>query len=413
MKARIPAFSGYGIELEYMIVDRDTLSIKPIADKLLHQLAGTDTDEIQCGKLAWSNELALHLLELKNSYPESTLASLHSYFQNEINRVNAELGVMNARLMPTAMHPWMNPRIEAQLWPHAHAEIYQTYDRIFDCKRHGWGNLQSMHLNLPFSDNLEFVRLHSAIRLLLPILPALAASSPILEAQFTGFLDRRMEQYLTHQINIPTTMGKVIPDSILSESDYQTQVLNPMYQEIAPLDPDGILQHEWLNVRAAVPRFVRSAIEIRIIDVQECPYADLAIAAVVSGVVKAIYQQKTASLVDQQAIHTDSIVTILRHCIQDAEQATIADPEYLRLLGFAANRCTAGQLWQHLIESLIETKIIDPWRKALKIILEQGSLASRIIQALNQDFSRQHLQLIYHELCNCLETGQMFQGMNH
>ena len=161
------------------------------------------------------------------------------------------------------------------------------------------------------------------------------------------------------------------------------------------------------------PRFVRSAIEIRIIDVQECPYADLAIAAVVSGVVKAIYQQKTASLVDQQAIHTDSIVTILRHCIQDAEQATITDPEYLRLLGFAANRCTAGQLWQHLIESLIETKIIDPWRKALKIILEQGSLASRIIQALNQDFSRQHLQLIYHELCNCLETGQMFQGMNH
>lgn len=411
MKARIPVFSGYGIEFEYMIVDRDTLSIKPIADKLLHQLAGTDTDEIRCGKLAWSNELALHLLELKNSYPESTLASLPSYFQNEINRVNAELGGMNARLMPTAMHPWMNPRVETQLWPHAHAEIYQAYDRIFDCKRHGWANLQSMHLNLPFSDNLEFVRLHSAIRLLLPILPALAASSPILEEHFTGTLDRRMEHYLTHQIAIPETMGQVIPETVMSESDYREHILKPMYRAIAPFDPNRILQYEWLNVRAAVPRFTRNAIEIRIIDIQECLDANFAIAAAVSGVVKTIYQERTAPLVDQQAIDTDALVTILRNCIQDAEQATITDPEYLRLMGFPEKQVKAGPLWHYLLESVIETPIIDPWKKVLTLILEQGSLARRIIKALDRDFSRQRLQLIYAELCYCLEANEMFQGI--
>ena len=36
-------------------------------------------------------------------------------------------------------------------------------------------------LNLPFSSDEEFGRLHAAIRLLLPLLPALAASSPLVE----------------------------------------------------------------------------------------------------------------------------------------------------------------------------------------------------------------------------------------
>ena len=34
MSLTLPAFSGYGIELEYMIVDRRTLSILPIAEKV-------------------------------------------------------------------------------------------------------------------------------------------------------------------------------------------------------------------------------------------------------------------------------------------------------------------------------------------------------------------------------------------
>ena len=33
----LPAFSAYGIELEYMIVDRETLDVQPIADRLLRE----------------------------------------------------------------------------------------------------------------------------------------------------------------------------------------------------------------------------------------------------------------------------------------------------------------------------------------------------------------------------------------
>ena len=72
----------------------------------------------------------------------------------------------------------MNPLTETVIWPHDNNEIYSLYDKIFDCRGHGWSNLQSVHINLPFKDELEFRKLHSAIRLLLPIIPALSASSP-------------------------------------------------------------------------------------------------------------------------------------------------------------------------------------------------------------------------------------------
>lgn len=60
--APIHAFAGYGIELEYMIVDRETLSVKPIADELLRQAAGADVSELRRGRLAWSNEFVPHLV---------------------------------------------------------------------------------------------------------------------------------------------------------------------------------------------------------------------------------------------------------------------------------------------------------------------------------------------------------------
>lgn len=412
MKPAIPAFSGFGIELEYMIVDRETLAVLPIADRLLQVLAGRQVAEVQCGRLAWSNELALHVIELKNTDPEADLESLPALFQSEVSRINGLLETMNARLMPTAMHPWMNPRIETRLWPHDHAEIYRSYDRIFDCKRHGWSNLQSMHLNLPFAGDTEFARLHAAIRLILPILPALAASSPIAEGRFSGFLDFRMENYRTHQMTIPSTMGQVIPDTILDSESYRQQILLPMYREIEAYDPDGVLQQEWLNVRAAVARFVRHAIEIRIIDVQECPYANLAIAEIVIHVVQALYQQKTASLIEQQAFSIDRLVTILRNCIEQADQAIITDRGYLALLGFPSARCEGKELWQHLFDSLLPLQIqqSDVWREAFTPLLQQGTLARRILRAINQDFSHARLTAVYRELCDCLNEGRLFSG---
>lgn len=412
MSAPLHVFTAYGIELEYMIVDRQTLSVRPSADELLRQAAGKYVAEARRGGLAWSNELVLHLVELKNISPDPDLETIPAAFQNEIREINRRLDPLGARLMPTAMHPWMDPRAETRLWPHDNAEIYRAYDAIFDCsKGHGWANLQSMHLNLPFADDAEFARLHAAIRLVLPILPALAASSPIAAGRPAGFLDFRMEAYRTNSLCIPSLAGRVIPDTVGSRSEYEARILAPLYRDIASLDPGGVLQHEWLNARGAIPRFDRSAIEIRVIDLQECPRADLAVAAAVSAIARALYEEKWSPLAAQQAIATDALVEIFHACIFSAEQALIEDAEYLRLLGFSGCRCEARELWRHLIETVLPDGACGgaAWQEPLQLILQQGPLARRILRAVGEGCERARLEAVYRELCDCLEQGRMFQ----
>jgi gamma-glutamyl:cysteine ligase YbdK (ATP-grasp superfamily) len=404
--APLAVFTGYGIELEYMIVDRQTLAVLPMADTLLNAAGGTGS-AVDRGRFGWSNELVLHLVEIKNVSPDPALEPLVAGFQAEIDAIERLLQPMGARLMPGGMHPWMDPAAETRLWPHDSALIYQAYDRIFDCRQHGQANLQSMHVNLPFADDAEFARLHTAVRLLLPILPALAASSPIADGKPGSHLDSRMAAYASAVNCVPSAIGQLIPDTATSRADYAERILAPLYRDIAPLDPQNVLQHEWLNARGAIPRFERNAIEIRVIDMQECPQADLAIAAAATAVVRALYEERWSPLALQQAIATDALATILHACIRDAEQTPIDDAGYLQLLGFPGQHCQAGELWRHLVAATALDR--SPWREPLRVLLEQGPLARRILRAVGPACTENRLRLVYSLLCDCLQAGRMFE----
>lgn len=408
--APIGAFAGVGIELEYMIVEKHGLSPLPIADRLLQAASDKLSGEADRGTLGWSNEMMLHVIEIKNPRPSASLATLPAAFQREVRYINSILDAYGARLMPTAMHPWMDPRRDARLWPHSNARLYQAYARIFDCKSHGWANLQSMHINLPFADDREFARLHAAVRLVLPILPALAASSPLANGSDTGFADFRMENYRTNAQSIPSITGQLIPESVSTRGEYEQTILAPMYRDIADVDPHGILQQEWLNSRGAIPRFDRNAIEIRVVDTQECPQADLAIAAATIAVIRRLYDQGPGALQLQQQIDTGSLASIFLACIRDADQASIDHARYLELMEFPGRRCSAHELWHHLIGGTLQAGSDDAafWREPLQTILERGPLARRILQAVDRDESLPHLQNIYRQLCDCLHDGRMY-----
>ena len=61
------AFGGYGLELEYMIVDRSTLAVRPIAENLLPRLESVTRAEAAAGlHTGWSNEIVAHVVEVKN-----------------------------------------------------------------------------------------------------------------------------------------------------------------------------------------------------------------------------------------------------------------------------------------------------------------------------------------------------------
>lgn len=406
--SRLSLFTAFGVELEYMVVDRDTLDVRPVVDEVLAAMAGEITSDFQAGSVTWSNELARHVIELKTSHPVADLQRVPKAFEKAIRDIDAILAPRGLRLLPGAMHPWMNPANEMQLWPHEYHEIYETYDTIFNCRRHGWANVQSVHLNLPFADDAEFARLHAAIRLVLPLLPALAASSPVCEGQLTGWLDTRLKMYSEHCNRVPSLTGDLIPEPIFDEATYRSEIFQRLYQDIAPLDPDGILQGEFLNARGAIGRFDRGSIEIRVLDVQEYPAADVAICAAVSGLVRALVSERWSSLAEQQQMPTGFLADQLMQTARHAERTVIDDSAWLAHFGIT-RRHTAGEVWAHLLKILHrEDPAIDALYGPLQVITTEGTLATRITKALGDGFSQSDLLCVYGELADALRQGQIF-----
>lgn len=408
--SRLPLFAGTGVELEYMIVDAETLDVRPISDELIRAVTGACQSEVDRGAFCWSNELVTHVIELKTNGPAASLAGVADGFQGEVNEINRRLAVWGARLMPAAMHPWMNPLAETRLWPHEYSPVYEAYNRIFGCQGHGWSNLQSLHLNLPFADDAEFAALHAAIRALLPILPALAASSPVMDARLTGWLDNRLAVYRTNSARIPSITGRVIPEGVFSEADYHREILQPMYRDIAPHDPEGVLQDEFLNSRGAIARFARGSIEIRVLDVQECPQVDLAVARLIVEVLRALVQERWQRLDRLQALETGQLEQILLETARNAETARLQDRPYLEVFGADfARPCSAGDLWWHLLRQLrMDHRLDKETIGILELVLAQGTLARRILRALDGDCSRERLGQTYARLCDCLASGRPY-----
>lgn len=412
-------FEGFGIELEYMIVSKETHQVLPVADKLIFAETGA-YDDVERGPMAWSNELVNHVIEMKTNGPAPALEPLPKLFDGEVAHINDRLEALGGVLMPTGMHPWMNPERETSLWSHEFNAVYEQFNQIFNCRGHGWSNLQSTHLNLPFANDAEFGALHAAIRLILPILPALAASSPIVEGKQTGTADNRLQYYRNNAMRVPSVSGMVVPEGAYTRKDYEMNILARIYQDLAPFDPQGILQHEWANARGAIARFERSAIEIKLLDIQECPKADIAIAAAIVNVLKALMAQRWVALDVQKAWPTRSLADLCRRVIVEGQNAVIDDDKYLAAMGAKSARMTAGELWGHLVETVWPKgdSAAPGLRRAVDTVLTQGNLSHRIGRALGPatpggkgaQAAREKQQVVYRELTACLAEGRQFMA---
>lgn len=407
-------FDAYGVEIEYMLVARDSLDVLPASDRLLTAEAGELTGEVEVGPISWSNELVLHVVELKTSAPAASLVGLADTFQEHVSRVNARAAALGGRLMPTAMHPWMNPDREMRLWPHDYGEVYEAYNRIFDCRGHGWANLQSVHLNLPFAGDDEFGRLHAAVRLVLPILPGLAASSPIVEGRPTGIMDARLDVYRGNAARVPSVAGRVIPEPAFSRAAYDREILAPMYRDIALLDREGTLQHEWLNSRGAIARFDRNTIEIRVLDAQEAPRMDLAIVAAAAGLVRMLVEEEVSPAARQRAWPVEPLAELFEAATAHADEAVIEDDDYLKTLGISGpGGLTVGEAWQRIVARLRKRADWSPeWDAPLDVILERGPLARRILAATGPAPNHDRLRAVYGRLCDCLAGGEAFLSID-
>tara|TARA_R110002094_G_scaffold166621_2_gene149984 strand:+ start:788 stop:2026 length:1239 start_codon:yes stop_codon:yes gene_type:complete len=409
-KKPLGLFEAWGIEIEYMIVDRTSLDVRSISDAVLRDASGGSewVADIADGTIDWSNELVSHVIELKCAQPVGTLEGLAGEFERSLKRLYKVLDGHDATLMPGAMHPWMVPATETRLWPHESSEIYRAYDSMFDCKRHGWANLQSMHINLPFANQSEFKQLMTAIRLVVPLVPALAASSPVYENGNGKHLDSRLFFYRGNSVKVPAMAGEIIPEAIFDMQEYRSAVLAPISAQLRQHNaPKELLTRDWLNARGAIARFDRMAIEIRVADSQENPRADLAVAAAVGTLVRMLVAENCSSIREQQRYASAPLIGLFESAVCNGPEAPLP-PGYAELFGSDTSRApTAGALCQDLLRARFDGPA--ELEQSLEHILREGTLAQRLRRAIGPDYAPHDIAAAYRRLCACLAEGESFR----
>lgn len=417
-------FEAFGVEIEYMVVDRATLRVAPVVDRLLRRglalpgaVLGEDEDEanpgnVEFAEIAWSNELALHVLEFKTNGPRASLEGLAGKFHEQVRLANGLLGEFGAMLLPGGMHPTMDPDAEMRIWPHGYNEVYEAFDRIFDCKGHGWANLQSAHLNLPFGSDEEFGKLHAAVRVLLAVMPALCAASPMMEGRLTGLMDNRLEVYRQNARRVPITSGRVVPEGVYTRGEYERVILDSIYRAFEPLDPGGVLRHEWCNSRGAIARFSRGAIEVRVLDCQECPAADVAIISLVAAGIRGLIEGRFASQEVIRGWEVEALHGLLLRVIKHGERAEIAESGYAEMFGLTSG-AKAGEVWERVYETCGDY-VFEEHRAAIEVLLSRGPLARRMVKRLGVEAGKSkevidggHVKELLTEMAQCLAENRM------
>lgn len=409
------AFEVAGMELEYPTVDRD-LNVVSLVEPAFRILAGRGTSDVELGALGFSNEIADHVFEVKTTSPVRSLRQAEEILYEGVQRFTAVLrDAFDARLMPTGMHPWFDPR-KGRLWSRSGGRIYRTYARLFDVGTHGWMNVQASHLNLPFGDERETMAMHTAAALLVPYLPALAASTPMHDGDLQPSADARLAWILEHQARIPESCGEIVPEYVESFADYRRSILAPMYAAVDRLPDDAsAIRHEFLNARGAVFKFSRRAMEVRVLDTQECVKMDAAIAAFVRAALKHLARRVLAGKLKlpPHAI----LVEDFRATVRDGSAARVGAPH------FAVERDENGRTEvRTILRALLEDargsarKDEAEYVELVGRVIETGSLSERIRAALrpherasDEEFT-EAARRVYIELMDCLEANEPWRG---
>jgi carboxylate-amine ligase len=353
--------------------------------------------------------LAAHVFEIKTLAPGRSLAQIEAdlveglRFFTEILRDR-----FAARLLPTGMHPFMHPT-DTRLWQRAGRMIYETYGKIFTIVDHGWLNVQASHVNFPFGSESETVSMHNALACLLPYLPALAASSPIFEGQLGRSLDNRLEFYKANQRRLPVITGDVIPEYIESYGDYRRRIFKPIKDSLNGVPGSERLRAEWVNSRGAIMRFSRRALEIKLLDTQECIKADVAVAVFVRAALRHLMRRLangTLALPEHSMLVED-----LNATIRDGGHAEVRAfhlrPRSGRETGNTTARSVLGTLLDAVGDELDGEE--QPYLPILEDRVERGNLAERIVGQVKRRSERRRIRFsdavrsVYEELVDCLD----------
>ena len=270
-----------GTEHEYSINDL-YFTACPVSDRIIKDISGRYENEILFGDVRLGKELQKTVLEFVPRFPAEEISALEAQLLQGIRKF---CHIFRGRyvLLGLGMHPTLVPD-RAAVWDHDESEYYETYDRLFDIRQHGWLNIQALQINLSYAQEKDLLAMYNRVRTLLPYLIAVTAASPIVERKLTGTMDNRLVYYRENQKEIPQICHGIIPARIRNLKEY-TAAQEEVYAALRAQDA-AILCEEWLNSSGIIIRFSRKCLEIKVLDEQECIRSDMAVAAFVRALLR-------------------------------------------------------------------------------------------------------------------------------
>jgi gamma-glutamyl:cysteine ligase YbdK (ATP-grasp superfamily) len=386
-----------GPEHEYSLVDKD-LKPLPISDKIIKDYCGKIINFIELSEFTFGKEMQLHVMEIKANEPFETPFEFEETMQTAVSTLSQIVHKQDAMLLGTGMHPLLKLQ-ETGIWPHYHKKIYQQYGKFFDLNQHGWLNIQSFHLNLPYQKEADAIQIHNQLTNLSAYLPAISASSPIYEGKNGPDIDNRLQFYKLNQKEIPSISGEVIPEYVSSVSQYKRDVIERYSQDLAIGGADKtLLQREWVNSRGVIFRFDRCALEVRVMDEQECIKSDVALACFVRAALRGLIASNV------ELLSHDVLVVDFNKVIKDGLSAQVSSP----------HGKTARQVCQYYLKIAMEYSTEDEkmYLWLVKKRIEEGNLSElireRVLRRAQKTSFHQSIIDIYSTLIKCLMDNQPY-----
>jgi gamma-glutamyl:cysteine ligase YbdK (ATP-grasp superfamily) len=388
-----------GPEHEFSVVN-ENLEVLPIVDKIIRDFWGRTVNFVEQPTFTFGKELQLHVMEVKAKKPFPSARLFEETMQNAVTKLLDFLGKKyGARLLGTGMHPLLKLH-DTSIWNHRHRKIYKEYSKIFNLSQHGWLNIQSFHLNLPYSNEAEGVRLHNLLTSLCTYLPAISASSPISEGIFSSNVDTRLTFYKANQREVPSIVGDVVPEHISSLNQYKKEIIWKYTQDLAKAGAGkALLFKEWVNSRGVIFRFDRKALEVRVMDEQECIKSDVALSCFIRAVIRGLINE------DPKPLPHDILVKDFNNII---EKGLAAETQHRE--GRTA-KAVCQYYFKVALENASEEEKDYLW--LVKERIEKGNLSNLIRESISAkaqktDFA-EAVRTVYSKLVKCLANNQPYR----
>ena len=337
-------------------------------------------------------------MEIKANQPFKSPTEFEETMQTAVSTLSQIVQKHGAMLLGTGMHPLLKLQ-DTAIWPHYHKKIYQQYGKIFNLNQHGWLNIQSFHLNLPFQKEADAIQTHNHLANLCTYLPAITASSPIFEGKNGQDIDNRLHFYKINQKEVPSVTGDVIPEYATSLNQYKRDVIGRYSRDLANAGADKTLLHrEWVNSRGVIFRFDRSALEVRMIDEQECVKSDVAMACFVRAALRGLIPSNA------ELLPHDVLVKDFNAVIKDGLNAKVSSP----------HGKTARQVCQYYLKIAMQNADEDE-KKYLWLVkkrIEEGSLSelirANVLRRAQKTVFHEAIVDVYSTLIKCLSDNEIY-----